>query len=472
MSRSSSSVSSSRLFATVALAVAAGCTFSRDIQIKTHQLMRPFAPGAVNGYNVEEHLQRGYIPEVLEYLGEGGGLKSLDTAKGARVLGHALLERGDFRNAKVALARAFNEEGRPQQKADCGWAMAQALYWEGDFGQAAKWCRLTTDVGRTIPDGWTKFLEALDGKKLYAGVEPGASFVLPMKYGGPELIRVLPRINGIPAGELVVDSGASMSLLTESVAAKLGVVPIPGAVATAQGLHSIGIPISFGLAKTVTVGDITLENVPFGILQDDALQFNTKTAGAFHPAGVLGVHFMKEFDWKLDYPKRKVAVIRLDQTRTRGSRQQNLFFRRLKPMVRTSLQQEAWFLFLLDTGSEPTMLTRTGVRRSKNANFESSYPMTLEGIGQSRVSWGKMSNITVGTDRFQIWFKDIVVKEDQGAIEDGIIGSSFLSNFEVELRFSAMTVRLSQPVENYLREREERGQQTTSASPLQFPSSQ
>ncbi len=83
-----------------------------------------------------------------------------------------------------------------------------------------------------------------------------------------------------------------------------------------------------------------------------------------------------------------------------------------------------------------------------------------------------MSNITVGTDRFQIWFKDIVVKEDQGSIEDGIIGSSFLSNFEVELRFSAMTVRLSQPVENYLREREERGQQATSASPLQFPSSQ
>ena len=80
-------------------------------------------------------------------------------------------------------------------------------------------------------------------------------------------------------------------------------------------------------------------------------------------AGVLGAHFMKEFDWRLAYRERIVQAVRLDPSIVRGSRQQNLFFRRLKPMIRTSFNQEPWFLFLFDTGSEPTMVTELGIWR-------------------------------------------------------------------------------------------------------------
>ena len=65
-----------------------------------------------------------------------------------------------------------------------------------------------------------------------------------------------------------------------------------------------------------------------------------------------------EFDWRLEYIEKRLYVKRLDPKAVRGSKDQNLFFRRLKPMVRTSLNGQPWSIFLLDTGSEPSMVTR------------------------------------------------------------------------------------------------------------------
>jgi hypothetical protein len=123
-------------------------------------------------------------------------------------------------------------------------------------------------------------------------------------------------------------------------------------------------------------------------------------------------------------------------------------------MVRVSFNRQPWSLFLLDTGSEPTMVTRGGLRRGRFGELEAAFPMTLEGIGKSRVSWAKISNVIVGLDRFMVRFKDLVVKEEADAVEDGVLGSSFLSNFDVEIRFGAMTVSLENPLQRLVREPE------------------
>jgi hypothetical protein len=231
---------------------------------------------------------------------------------------------------------------------------------------------------------------------------------------------------------------------------------VPDAVASAYGLHRVLITMRFGWAKTLQFGGLTIEHVPFGILPDDALKFETVSTQGFRFDGVLGVHFMKEFDWRLEYPERTAEAIRLDPNAPRGGKGQNVFFRRLKPMVRASFNQEGWFLFLLDTGSEPTMITREALHRSSSRELEGTYPMTIEGIGNSKVSWAKMSDVTVGLDRYMVKFKDIVVKEESEGIEDGVVGSSFLQNFDVELRFSTMTLKLERPVERLIREAQTR----------------
>jgi predicted aspartyl protease len=272
-----------------------------------------------------------------------------------------------------------------------------------------------------------------------------------MEYGRPRIPRLLVRVNGTETDRMVLDTGASLSLLTESAATRLNVRRVEGAVAPATGLHRGEIRMGFGWARTVRIGGLTLEHVPFGILPDDALSFGASET-PFRFDGVLGVHLLKEFDWLLAYQARQVHAVRLPPDIRRGSKEQNVFFRRLKPMVRTSVNQEPWFLFLLDTGSEPTMVTRGGVQRARNLRGEMSYPMTLEGIGQTRVSWGKLSNVTIGVEKYMVRFADVIVKEEGEGIEDGVLGSSFLASFDATLRFSTMTLKLERPVDREVRE--------------------
>ncbi len=427
----------------------AACTFSREAVVSRHELLKPLPAGLVNSYNVEEQLRLGYVPEVLEFLGTSGG-RSLDSTRFLRILGQALLERGDSRAARSPLERAHGEEGRLAARADLAWMLAQAHWFQGDLAEAARWARTARAQGLKLPEGWITFLESGAGKGVYGGSGAGERLAVPLLYGKPEIPRVSVSVNGHEADSFVFDTGASMSLVTESSAARFGIVPVAGAVAGGYGLHRVEFPMRFGWAGTFRLGAITLLDVPFGIVPDDALTFTTLHTGEFRFDGVLGVHLLRQFDWRIEYSGRRLYGVRLDPASPRGSQGQNLFLRRLKPMVRVSVDQKPWFLFLFDTGSEPTMLTRPGVRRGRLGGGEANYPMTLEGIGQSRVSWGKISNVAIGADRWMVRFRDLVVKEEPDGLEEGVLGSSFLSSFDVEVRFGAMRLALESPLERLL----------------------
>jgi len=435
----------------IGLAILVACSFSRELTVRPHELLKPLPQGFVNSYNVEEQLARGYVPEVLEYFDTAGN-RSADSARAARLLGRALLERGDFRGCRPYLERVLAQNGRASERADAAWLLSQSAYWQGDFGAAARWGRAAQNEGRRVPDGWIAFLASRPGERPYGGASAGERLSSPFGFGRPNLVRVSVRVNEKPAETLVLDSGASLSLLTESAARRLGIELVPGAETVAWGLHQVEFPLKLGWARSLTIGGLTLHDVPFGVLPDGTLTFETASVGSFTIPGVIGAHLMKEFDWRISYQERRLWAVRLDPGITRGSKGQNLFVRRLKPMVRVSFNQKPWSLFLLDTGSEPTMVTRSGLRRGRFGEFEAAFPMTLEGIGKSRVSWAKISDVTVGLDRFMVRFRNLVVKEEADAVEDGVVGSSFLSNFDVEIRFGAMTVSLENPLQKLLRE--------------------
>ena len=423
---------------------ALACTFSREITILPHRLARPAPAGLVTSFNAEEELERGYIPELSEFLAGPGG-RSLDAVRLDRLWGQVLLESGDFRGAAPRLERALAGTAREPVRADLAWLLSQAAYWEGDFLSAGRWGRVAQREGKRVPGGWLVFLESQGARAPYGGAAAGDRLSLPVEFGRPNLLRVAVCVNGRPPEAMVLDSGASLSLLTESAAARLGVTFVPGATAVAKGLHEADLPMRLGWVDSVRVGDLTLTDVPVGVLPDGTLTFETASSGVFRLNGVLGVHLMKEFDWRIGFKDRLLEAQRLDRSLPHGSKGQNIFFRRLKPMVRVSLDGQPWSLFLLDTGSEPTMVTRGGLQKTRLIEPEAAYPVTLEGIGQSRVSWAKISNVTVGVSAFMVRFKDMVVKEESDGIEDGILGASFLSSFDVEIRFGAMALVLEKP---------------------------
>ncbi len=437
--------------ATVLACAGLACSFSRETTVLPHQLLKPLPMGLVNAYNAEEQLARGYVPEVGQFLATTGG-KSLEGARYDRLLGQVLLERGDFRAAMPRLERAFATIGRLAERAETAWLLSQAAYWDGDFAAAGRWARAAQRDGKLVPEGWVVFLESAPPRPLYGGAPAGERVTLPVTFGRPNLVRLPVRVNGRAPEEMVLDSGASISLLTDSAAERLGVRFTPGGNAAARGLHATETPMRLGWLDSLRIGDLVLTDVPVGVLPDGTLTFETEALGVFRLNGVLGVHLMKELDWRIEYRDKRLAAVRLDPRAVRGSKDQNLFFRRMKPMARTSLNGQPWSLFLLDTGSEPSVVTRGGLRKTRLFEPEQAYPVTLEGIGKSRVSWGKISNVTVGVPPYMVRFKDIVVKEEGEGLEDGILGASFLSNFDVEIRFSSMTLVLSNPVERRLKE--------------------
>jgi Aspartyl protease len=212
---------------------ALACTFSREITILPHQLLMPVPIGLVNAFNVEEQLQRGYILEVAEFLTRAGA-RSLDAVRFERLSGQVLLERGDFRGAAPRLERAFAGTGRGSDRADLAWLLSQGAYWDGEFSEAGRWGRVAQREGKPIPDGWLVFLESPSARAPYGGASAGERLSLPADFGRPNLLRLAVRVNGRAPEEMVLDSGASLSLLTESAAARLGVTFVPGATASAK----------------------------------------------------------------------------------------------------------------------------------------------------------------------------------------------------------------------------------------------
>ena len=105
---SSSHASRSRTVVAAAIAAAivaaaTACTFSAERSVRTHLLLQPPDIGLVNSYNLEEQIERGYIPEVLDFFARAG--TSVESSRASRVLGQARLER------------AFAQEGRPSLRA-------------------------------------------------------------------------------------------------------------------------------------------------------------------------------------------------------------------------------------------------------------------------------------------------------------------------------------------------------------------
>ena len=167
-----------------------------------------------------------------------------------RLLGQVLLERGDFRGAAPRLERAFAGVGRASERAETAWLLSQAAYWADDFTSAGRWARAAQREGKLVPEGWIVFLESPPRAAALRRRAPRARRVtLPVDFGRPNLVRLPVRVNGRPAEEMVLDSGASVSLLTDSAAARLGVRFVPGATAAARGLHETETPDAPRLAR-------------------------------------------------------------------------------------------------------------------------------------------------------------------------------------------------------------------------------
>jgi hypothetical protein len=391
-------------------------------------------------FNAEESLARGEFLEVAAHFREMAPGELREDPKALAQYGKALLAIGDLDRALPVLTRAISLEGRPVNRGELDWLLSQAfLYWN-DASAALEFAEAARREGYGLLPGFLKFLEAVKGLELNRCPAVGESHEAGFSMVGFDLIRLPVRINGSES-TAVVDTGASFTILTESFGKEVGVRQIPGSNAFGRGLHGEEFPLTFGIADRLEFSGFSVENVPVMLMPDDAMLFET-SRGRFPVPMVLGLHLLKEFTMDVDYGGRRLGLRRGEFRATGENPEQNLFLVRGRLFARAAIDRIGWYELLLDTGSEPTMLTSTGVIRAGLRPSGKFYPKTLYGLGRSQAEWSRVDDVTIGVAGMAVRFRNIVVKEDEGALEDGIVGNSFLKNFAVRIDFRRMQVTL------------------------------
>jgi predicted aspartyl protease len=395
------------------------------------------------GFNPEEALGRGEYLE-LESLFRAMPRAELDAnAAYLAAYGKALLARGDIDSALPLLNRAIDREKRLVRRAELEWALAQAYIFWDDPDLALEFAQAARRDGYGLLPGYLNFLEAIRSLPLYAGPAYGESHDGEFSMQQFDLIRLPVRVNGTDSAA-ILDTGAAYTILTQSFAQSVGVREIPDSKAYGRGLHTKEFPLTFGIIDRLEFVGFSVQNVPVMLMPDDALMFET-SRGQFPVPMVLGLHLIKQFRVGLDYGKRRISLERVDFRGAGRDPEQNLFVARGRLFARASINRYGWYEMLLDTGSEPTMLTSGGVVRAKLSASGKFYPKTLYGLGKSQAEWARVDSVTIGLSEYAVRFQSLVVKEDDGALEDGILGNSFFQNFRVSLDFKRMRVALERP---------------------------
>ena len=426
----------------VGLALGLSCATAPEIAVFESAPSEVRGAASVGPLSVEDALTRGLYPEVEKFLGTLPRETILNSPSICYAEGRVLLARGDYAGALPLLERARDIESRAPRRADIEWSLSQGAILWNDFGAARDYAQSAVQDGYGLVPGFLHFLNALAEVEVYTGAPAGESHESDFDMRGFELVRVPVTVNDLQAAA-IIDSGAVYSIMTETFAKKAGVREIPDSRASGRGLHKKEFPVTFGVADRVTFCGFTLHDVPVMLMPDDALLFET-TRGEFPVPAVLGAHLLKEFTTEIDYPRRRLKLTRADFRVPKRDPEQNLWFYRGRMFTRASINRTGWYQFLLDTGSESTMMTSVGLSRAGLPASNKLFPKKVYGIGKSQAEWGRARDLAIGVGGYAARFQDLTVREDEGSYEDGIVGNSFLAHFRVLIDFQKMVLTLSE----------------------------
>lgn len=122
---------------------------------------------------------------------------------------------------------------------------------------------------------------------------------LPFEYVANEIV-VRARVNNKTDLRFILDTGASQSVLDKGIADRFGPYSTSNFSITAG---SKAVPLSYTTLQAISLGDITLNNVP--VLITDLSSF-AKAMGE-RPAGLIGANILRRFLVTIDFRDKKVV---------------------------------------------------------------------------------------------------------------------------------------------------------------------
>jgi hypothetical protein len=416
-----------------------GCTLYSDVDV---------SPLVLLPTNIDRGTDMQGMLRKADYLRAMEMSASIDSKKNASdlgALGSAYLAAGRYGDARGRLRAALDLEPFRTTYAEIAWDLSQVEYLSNNFESSLEWALIAQERGLNIRQWHIDYLRALSGREVYRfSGEPAAT--LKFKFGRPDVPRVTARINGRHETEAIIDSGAVVSIVSQRLAASHGLQPLGKVQGTFYGLLGEPIAVTFALLDRLELGGIIVENVPVAIMPDEKMRFliSRRDGIEFSMDLLLGSNLLKEFRLELDFDRSRSTFTRLTERDRRPAADQNLFFEGFRPHVRGAINRKAWYIFILDTGSEVTFLNESRLAGLPVQLFGGSHTAMLQGLGGSMKRGGKLENVEIGIGDWGGKFKTLpmyLAGDHDAAV--GIIGQNFLKNFNVVIDFGRMRVDLT-----------------------------
>ena len=417
-----------------ALLIVVGCSLSSEVTI-ARLVLRP--DDIDRSSSVEEAVRAGDYRSAIElgttYPPEPG------TATFS-LLASAELATGRFESANDRLLTALELADNGEQRRKILWDLSQVAYLGNDFAKSLEWALLARKEGMGIIEWHIKLLEALSEQSAYRSVGE-VSATVPMKAFEPDIPRVEVALSDGSCWSAIVDSGAVMSIVSESLAAKAPVRLLVDFEGLFYGLVQEPIKVRFGVLDSIAIGEIVIESVPVAIMPDNKMNFMIDKS-KFGIDLLIGAGLLKEFRMIFDYGVETLSLELLGAEDRIPAQDQNLFFIDFRPFVHATINGRGWYTFLLDTGSEITFLNGMKLRINGLSGIPRMHEATLQGLGGVHQRGARISDIEVGIDGWAGTFKDIPIYNDEKSAAVGIIGQNLLQQFRVTVDFGRMRVDL------------------------------
>jgi predicted aspartyl protease len=198
-------------------------------------------------------------------------------------------------------------------------------------GEASRWSLLSGSRAQTVTS---------------AGV-----FTVRGKRDALGLFRV-PIVSGSYSGSWIVDSGANLSVVSRSVADKLGVITSTRS-STAQGAEDLLVEIRTGVIPKIRLGPVVLHNVAVLVVEDSGLSFPQFD---YRIEGCLGLPVLAALGGVTFYRDGRIRFSPAEKVRGKETDSHNFFLDKFTPLITADFGHGKQ-LFTLDTGATGTLLS-------------------------------------------------------------------------------------------------------------------
>ena len=208
----------------------------------------------------------------------------------------------------------------------------------------------------------------------------GGDFVLPGHWDAMGLIQV-PVNAGAYSGSWILDSGANLSLISQSVAEQMG-LQVSTSVANAEGGSGRALLVHTAVIPELHLGPAVVRNLPVLVAADRDLDFPNLN---YRIEGGLGLPILAAFGAVTIYNDGQVRFAGAPESAQSVPNPHNLYLEKFTPLITASFGLGDQ-LFAIDTGAAGTILSSAFYRESTPVDTTEFVQLELLGAGGSLVA--------------------------------------------------------------------------------------